>query len=213
MASARGKQQRDEEGEGGMTCIVGLVHDKGVTIGGDSRCTAGWVHTNHATSTPKVFRVADMIIGSTGTHRMCQLIQFALVKPEHPEGMDCIAYLVTHFANAVRDCLKAAGHAEKEKDRESYDGALLIGYRERLFSMGGDYAIDEDANSYCAVGSGQEVALGSMHTSARMGELLSPEKRITWALEAAATFSNGVGGPFVIETLASNTAQQESEAA
>jgi ATP-dependent protease HslVU (ClpYQ) peptidase subunit len=195
-----------------MTCIVGLVHAGGVTLGADSQTTSGWVHTTMADSLHKVFRVADMLIGSTGTARMSQLVQYALSKPEHPADMECVTYLVTHFADAVRDCLKTGGYAIKDKEQEMHDGSLLIGYRGRLFSLDTHFAINEVADGYYAIGSGQEVALGSMHTSDRMGDLLSPEKRVTWALEAAATFSNGVGGPFVIETLAHETAQ-ESEAA
>jgi len=195
-----------------MTCIVGLTHAGGVTLGADSQVTTGWVHAPLADSQGKIFRVGKMLIGGTGTLRQLQLAQYALALPEHPSDMACMTYLVTRFVDAMRDCLKNGGHATKDKDQESTPGALLIAYYGRLFNLASDYAVQETADSYYAVGSGQEVALGSLHTSARMGELLSPEKRVTWALEAAATFSNGVGGPFVIETLA-NEAAKESEAA
>jgi ATP-dependent protease HslVU (ClpYQ) peptidase subunit len=48
---------------------------------------------------------------------------------------------------------------------------------------------------YAAVGCGESYALGALHA---MEPTLSPKKRITRALEAAAFFSNGVTAPFHI---------------
>ena len=184
-----------------MTCIVGMVHDKGVTMGCDSQVTSGWTHSTLSKDSPKVFRKGDMLIGTTGTLRMLQLAHYALVIPDHPPEMDCIAYLATLFADAVRECFKNAGHAMKDKEQESNDGNLLIAYRGRLFSLGSYYSVSESAIGYDSVGSGEQVALGAMHMSAHMGEMITTDKRILWALEAASEFSSDVRGPYVIETL------------
>ena len=60
-----------------MTCIVGLVHNGIVYIGGDSAAiTIDGVQ--FLRSDPKVFIKEDFLIGFTSSYRMGQLIRFNL---------------------------------------------------------------------------------------------------------------------------------------
>lgn len=71
-----------------------------------------------------------------------------------------------------------------------------MGYHGKLYEVGSDYQVGIPADGYAAVGCGDCFALGALH-----GARGSPAARIRAALEAAAHFSAGVRGPFVIESL------------
>ncbi len=184
-----------------MTCIVGLVHQGKVIIGADSQASKGYVVSTLAPSTPKVFRLGEMVIGVCGSLRTLQLLRFALTLPSHPESRDVMAYIAVDVANAVRECLKSAGNAKKDSDQENHESELLIAYRGRLYSLHSDYSVMEVADGYYAVGSGAELAMGALHMSTHMGDLVAPKQRVRWALEASAAFNHGVSAPFILEVL------------
>lgn len=174
-----------------MTCIVGIARFGVVHIGGDSAGVSGLDLTVRAD--PKVFRNGPFVMGFTTSFRMGQLLRFAFTPPEHPEGLDDYAFMVTRFIDGVRECLKAGGYAKKDNEVEQ-GGQFLVGYRGQLYEVGSDYQVAIPAYGFAAIGCGADLALGALHA-------LSPEtdhRRILNALEAAATFNAGVCGPFTI---------------
>ena len=179
-----------------MTCIVALAHEGVIYMGCDSAGIGGYSRSNRVD--PKIYRVSDMLIGFTTSFRMGQLLGYSLVLPKHHSDVPIENYMATSFINAVRECLKTGGWAEKEKDQER-GGTFLVGYRKRIFEIFSDYQVGERAQPYNATGCGEDLALGSLFTS----EHLAPKDRIRIALEAAATFSAGVYAPFRFEELGS----------
>jgi len=65
----------------------------------------------------------------------------------------------------------------------------------RIFSMDSDFHIGEADVQYMAEGAGQELALGSLYSTA---QVKTPRKRVRMALEAAAKFNMSVRPPFTI---------------
>ena len=61
--------------------------------------------------------------------------------------------------------------------------------------MESDFHIGECDIEYMAEGSGQQVALGSLHSTSN---IKTPRKRVRMALEASAKFIMTVRGPFTI---------------
>lgn len=179
-----------------MTCIVGLIENGQVHMGGDSAVSYYVVQT---LVQRKVFRHGNFLLGYSGSVRMLQLLQFAFAPPEHPTDMGVERYLTTLFVDELRKLLKDAGNAGKEKEQESSTGYFLIGYRGRLFRVGFDYGIGEVAEGFDAIGSGCQVALGALHATQQMS--LVPQKRLELALRAAADLCQGVGTPFTFEVL------------
>lgn len=177
-----------------MTCIIGLVHDGRVYIGGDSAGIAGWDLTIR--NDPKVFRNGPFLIGFSSSFRMGQLLRYSLKPPLHENGIDTGRYLTTTFIDAVRDCLKAGGYARKESEQENA-GFFLLGYQGRLFRVDSDYQVGESLDGYDAVGCGSEAARGALYAAAH----LPPRKRIRLALKASEHLNAGVRGPFHIEML------------
>ncbi|HRH83558.1 MAG TPA: hypothetical protein PK210_04910 [Bacteroidia bacterium] len=63
-----------------MTCIVGLVDQEKVIIGGDSAATVGT--SISLWSDPKVFKIGDFIFGCEGSFRMIQLMKYKFIPPK-----------------------------------------------------------------------------------------------------------------------------------
>lgn len=177
-----------------MTCIVGLIHQDKVYIGGDSAGVAGTSLIVRADE--KVFTNDNFIMGFTGSFRMGQLLRYSLHPPKFHADEDIFKYMVTDFVNAVRECLKNGGFATKDKEEERA-GTFLMGFKGRLFKIEADYQVGESGKPFDACGCGDDIALGAMFASGH----LPPEERITQALEAAEQFSAGVRRPFIIKSI------------
>jgi ATP-dependent protease HslVU (ClpYQ) peptidase subunit len=159
-----------------MTCLVGLIDNDRVFIGGDSAAVAGdsvEIRTNR-----KVFRNGDFVIGFTGSFRVGQLLQYATLPSVEGDAME-------HIVLRVVPVIK--GIAGKETDE------ILIGYQGRLFKISSDYSVAEYP-AYAAAGQGEPYALGRMH-----GSLGAPEQRVVAALAAAEAHCGAVRAPFVVE--------------
>lgn len=186
-----------------MTVIAGLVDkQEGVVwIGADS---AGTQEDGRLTlrSDPKVFVVGPLLIGGTTSFRMLQLLRFHLVVPEYTPSHDDDPYrfLVTKVVDAVRDCLKTGGFAAR-RDEQEEGGSFLVGFAGHLYCIQDDYQVREAAEGYDAIGSGDELALGSLHTTANPWVCFRGEDRVKMALEAAQAHSAFVREPFLIKWL------------
>jgi len=169
--------------------VVGLVDNGNVYIGVDSAAVKGY-ETRVLLGPKKIFRAGEFLIGFTTSFRMGQILEHHLsVRPQGDESD--FAYMVTAFAEGVRDSLKDHGYSEIDNNRES-GGTLLVGYRGHLYKTTMEFAILEGRDGFDAIGCGEDYALGVLYV---LGEL-SPEARITAGLEAAAYFSGNVCPPF-----------------
>lgn len=180
-----------------MTCIIGLIDNDNVYIGGDSAALASY--SLIVREDKKVFKNKEFVMGFTSSFRMGQLLNFKLKVPSLFNGdgtkKEIYEYMVTDFVDAVRSCLKDGGYAENKNGVES-GGTFLVGYGNRLFEIEGDYQVGESIDGVMACGCGEDLALGSLYTTGTMD--LKPEERIKLALEAAEKYSAGVRRPFYI---------------
>ncbi len=180
-----------------MTCIVGIAEDGQVIIGGDSAGVGGYDLQIRADG--KVFRTRNYVMGFTSSFRMGQLLRYGDL-PEAPstaENWDLDRFMSTTFIDAVRKVLAAGGWLRTENGVER-GGTFLVGVRGALYNVEGDFQVGRTMNGYGAVGCGQDLALGSLHTTAAGN--LSPHQRVELALLAAEHHSAGVCGPFAYET-------------
>ena len=175
-----------------MTCIVGVVHDGKVHIGGDSAGVGGYSLTVRADR--KVFKNGDFVMGFTSSFRMGQLLRHSFSPPKRHPDTDIDKFMVTDFVNGVRDCLKSGGYAERHNEAEQ-GGVFLVGYAGRLFRIDSDYQVGEAVDGFDSVGCGEDIAKGALWASKDS----APEGRMRLALEAAERFSAGVRGPFHFE--------------
>lgn len=164
-------------------------------MGGDSAGVGGYDLTVRADQ--KVFRNGPMLFGFTTSFRMGQLLRYALTIPDHDPRVPLEKYMATTFIDAVRECLKSHGWAEKEKEQER-GGTFLVGYQAKLFTVYNDYQVGIAADGFDAVGCGGEIARGAIFATPE----LRGRARIELALHAAERMSTGVRGPFYIDSLA-----------
>lgn len=179
-----------------MTCIVGLEHEGRAWMGGDSAAVTASDMSLRIMEKPKILAIKDVLLGSAGSIRVNQLIHFSLKIPRQ-KVRDDYRYLCTDFINALRECLKNGGSARMEEGgEEGMENNLLVGYRGHVYQIETDYNVQTYKIGFGACGNGGNYALGSLFSTQRTK--LSPEKRITLALETAAYFSAGVSPPFHI---------------
>lgn len=178
-----------------MTCIVGVVEKHRVYLGADSAGVGGYSSLT-IRKDKKVFRNDDFVIAGTSSFRMIQLLRYAFVTPVYGCDANIDKFMATTFVDAIRECFKEGGFAQKSAEKES-GGSFLVGFQGRLFEIWDDYQVAEAASGYGALGCGAEVALGSLFATPDM----QAEKRIELALKASESHNAGVRAPFYIESV------------
>ena len=173
-----------------MTCIVGLIENNTVYMGGDSMSSRGW--DARTTKLKKVFKIKGFLIGYTSSFRMGQLLEHQLtITPQN--GNDDMTYMVSTFVDSIRQLFKDNGYTKIDNNREE-GGTFLVGYKSRLYKIGCDFQVNEFQDDFDACGCGEGYALAVMKAL----ENLPPKERILRSLEIASYFSNGVQEPFYV---------------
>lgn len=178
-----------------MTCIIGLIRNKKVYIGGDSAGVAGNDITIRKDS--KVFKVDKFIIGYTNSFRMGQLLRFKLKVDDQERNITDYEYMCTKFIDAVRKCLKDGGYAKIYDEREEI-GTFLIGYKNKLYVIFDDLQVGESYENFNAVGCGEDYAKGALDIILKSSKGYTAEKIIEKVLTTVVKFSSGVRPPFNI---------------
>lgn len=178
-----------------MTCIVGVIADDGVYMGGDSLASEPTSMDKYPLKgMSKVFHNGPLLIGVCGSLRMAQLLRYSLKIPQRSKVMSDHEFMATKFIHAVRRCFKDGGFGKMPEGEDNEGGNFIVGYRGGLYTIYVDFQVNEWAWNYAAIGSGGNYALGSLF----MTEGVKPEQRIISALEAATHFNAGVSPPFEI---------------
>ena len=184
-----------------MTCIVGLEHEGAVYLGGDSALSDADTGTLRVLREPKVFINLGVAFGCCSDLRAQQLLQYVLNVPDRDvEQLDDMEWLVTHLMGAVRALQKKKGTVKVSESVDTQEMQFLVGYRGHLYTVEENFQVYRSVDAWASVGSGSDLAMGSMHSTAKVAGL-SPEQRITMALEAAEAYNGQVRRPFHIVKL------------
>lgn len=179
-----------------MTAIVAIVEKGKIWMGGDSASMDVGSYSIDICKDSKVFINGNFIIGFTSSFRMGQLLQYSLEVPDKGHGVSDEKYMSTVFIDCVRECFKKGGYMTIENGVEK-GGFFLVGYNKKLYEIEPDFHVRIPSNNYYVCGCGGDICLGSLFST--KGK--EPKERIKIALNAAARFSAGVRGPFIIESL------------
>lgn len=165
-----------------MTCIVGLVRDGNVWIGGDRMGSDG--QTKIKVTRPKVFHNGEFVIGYTQCFRLGQLLEFAWKPPFQHTDLADVEYLCGPFVDSVSDLIGAHDI--------NIDGGpvFMFAYRGNLYTIEGNMCVLRH-EEYHAIGSGYSEAHGALHAMIYIDNnsqkiVVSPEAMIRVALESAA---------------------------
>ena len=189
-----------------MTCIIGFLekdlygNPKKIWIGGDSLGSNGY--TKSVNTNLKVFRhelFKNVIMGSTSTFRHIDLLQYSeKLFPEldwyKPGTVVDRKYMVTTFIPNLVNLFQNNICSESSERR---GGNFILGAKDKLFEIQSDYSVLEPACGYTAVGSGEDVAMGSLYATTHECTL-APHRHIEIALKAAENACCGVQRPFRI---------------
>lgn len=163
-----------------MTCIVGITDGTTVYIGGDRAYSNGLVVVSSLT--PKVIDKTNYLIGYAGNAGMGQSIAYTFNAPTYRVNTDIYRYVYELFVPALREHLK-----DHLSDKEDNQSSFVLGIKGKLFEIDtGDFQCTE--YDELAVGSGAAYAYGSLHTTKQF-PAATPDMRVTWALNAATTYS------------------------
>jgi ATP-dependent protease HslVU (ClpYQ) peptidase subunit len=177
-----------------MTCIAALVEKGKVYMAADSAATGGW--SQCIRSDGKMFAVSDdMLLGVCGSLRVRDLLKYKLPSLRYdPKQSDVTHFIVTDFVEAMRQCLRDGGACHSENGIDSFEGAVLIAFRGKLYEIDNDFQVAEQLAPYHAVGSGSDIAQGSLHST--HGLKMSARKRLERAMLASERYNASVRAPF-----------------
>jgi ATP-dependent protease HslVU (ClpYQ) peptidase subunit len=168
-----------------MTTIAAIRTPTSILMGGDSA-----QHTNGSISlvaTPKVFFNGDFLFGVAGSPRLAEIVQYEFVPPPKIQGTSWSQFLTRSFVPQFKTVLGA----ERDLIEKS---AVLVGTKGGgIFEINRNWFVVQSQETYAAIGSGGDFALGSFHST--RGD---PRRRLLKALKAAAEFNAYVRPPFTI---------------
>ena len=171
-----------------MTCIVGIVDNDTVYIGGDRGASDN--ESIVSLAQPKVFVNGDWLIGYSGNIGNGQLLQF-ITLPAVGEDDDPFKLLRLDIVEELKSAIDSFG-TEPDENNET---DILVGCKGRLFEMTlGEWGVAEVTET--AIGSGGTFALGSLFST--KDTYTNPMIRMTYALNAAITYSPTCQGPMDI---------------
>jgi hypothetical protein len=166
-----------------VTCIVGLVEDNTIYMGGDRSASDDISIVSMIK--PKVSIRDEWIYGYAGTIGIGQLINY--IDLPSPEG-DIEKLIRLDICESLKTMIDS--HA---RDIENDDTGFLIGAKGRLFEFNvSDWGVLEIDQT--SIGSGSQIAFGSLYTSIDN----NPIDRIGLAIGAAITYSPSCQGPIDI---------------
>lgn len=182
-----------------MTVALAIVAPDGsIHMAADGRATAGdsmfpqarklWTHLD-----------GRMGMATAGPGRLGQELR-SVWKPPPIDYLTGDDYLL-EVAGSIEAHLHASEHlwavVAREDETQHFDGAVLVAHAGRVVWIGGDFCVNEvdPDRPYIALGTGGEVATGSLDATHELGVEIG--QRIDLALAAAAREVISVGPPFV----------------
>ena len=187
-----------------MSCVVGLMFEGEVWMGGDSYGSIKGV--SYPGCLPKFCRRAEpngaeMLLGGCGTDRFNNAMRYNLQIPAFSEGDDIHRYLNCDFTDAIRASLRNAGLVKVEDGQEYHENSLLLAFKGALYYMGSDFNFTSTpSRDFLVIGSGEDFAMGALHAGLHLTKL-SAQAIVTSALQAASSLGTTVAPPFHVEKL------------
>jgi ATP-dependent protease HslVU (ClpYQ) peptidase subunit len=182
-----------------LTCIVGLVEDGTVYLGGDSAVSTA--HGKLIKAQPKVYKRGDFVIGGAGSSIIIQAMSHITTLPPCYENQDPLEYIINTFMPCFRSAVREVGQMAVENGIESMENYFLIGFKGHLFRIGSKFDVLESIDDMMSIGSGAYHALGALYVIDKLNIDIDPEDKIKIALESAAKYDEYVSEPFTIESM------------
>lgn len=183
-----------------MSVVIALKDENGVCwLACDRQITYGSTKKIFGDDQNKVFDVKERpgyLIGSVGFLRGINLLEanncYIDELAYYRKSID-YDYMVNVFVPSVAALYHEAGFTDVEAKTLDLKNELLVVANDNIYEVGGDGSIMVIDN-YSAIGSGSELAMGSLATT----DGAEPKERLTLALEAAHSNIYCGGGGVII---------------
>ena len=175
-----------------MTAIVGYVNEKYTYLATDSLRIAGYNNIDH--TDVKIFQLGPVLVGNCGSVRDVQVFQYHVEWPETTEA-NMEKKIIQYLIPRMRKSFASAGVLTKKDEIESLESMFLLATTEGLFTIYGNFCVTHHERKYAAIGSGAELAKGSLYDSHCTTE---PQIKaaLRKALEAASYHNVSIASPF-----------------
>lgn len=147
----------------------------------------------------KIFRLGEMLVGSSGTIHCGQIVEHLIDVPAIPRDANLISWLVKEFVVPLRSAMKAyGGECKNRSGDDEMDGRLLVGLRGNVFEVDCGYGVYTHAPLFAAIGCADQEAISAMFTAQNLKPDLPARDVVRYGLEAAAEFDVNIRPPFEI---------------
>lgn len=168
-----------------MSLVVAIKDKDRIVLGADKQASTGGTKDHTNTKIWKLDELPGAIIGSVGSARASQIIQYSQVIDKNliTDNIDT-TFVVRVLAPTLANGLRANGIVVDHADGSKCDmmpNAFIFAYKERAWTIWHDLSVSE-IEDYFAIGSGSDVARGVLYATTEK----NPFDRIVTSIEAAA---------------------------
>lgn len=168
-----------------MSLVIAIKDKDRIVLGADKQASTGG-SKDHANT--KIWRLEELpgaIMGSVGSARASQIIQYSNIIDKNLLGQDLdTEFIVRVLAPTIAGGLKANGVVVDSSEGARCDlmpNAFIFAYKDKAWTIWHDLSVSE-IDEYFAIGSGADVAKGALFATPEK----DPFNRIVVSIEAAA---------------------------
>jgi 20S proteasome alpha/beta subunit len=168
-----------------MSLVVAIKDRNRIVLGADKQASTGGTKDHTNTKIWKLEELPGALIGSVGSARASQIIQYSQVIDKNliTDNIDT-TFVVRVLAPTLANGLRANGIVVEAGDGGKCDmmpNAFIFAYKDRAWTIWHDLSVSE-IEEYFAIGSGSDVARGVLFATPEK----NPFDRIVTSIEAAA---------------------------
>ena len=179
-----------------MTIIVALKDKENnqVLLGADKQTTRGQMTykspgkliTLPLTITgDDVIEKSEMHIGLCGYAFMKTFFKYGFDIPKMNHGMDFISYLYQKFFPELRKGLTDNSLVKKKEGELDTESGMLIVFEGEIYCIGSNFCVDIIDSDFYTMGSGCEVATGSLYTNLKYHPETDKKEIVKQAIKSA----------------------------
>jgi len=154
-----------------MTTIIAMRDSNGFIFAADAQVTDTERPYQHK-SMKKIVEINEYVMAGAGNSRCCDVILYGWEPPKY-DGSELYIFMVSKFITAMRKQHEDTGITLKEDE----DFVFLVGFKDRVFHIAGNYAVLETDTGLYGIGTGAGYALGAIAHGATLQEAMKIAKK------------------------------------
>ena len=168
-----------------MSLVIAIKDKDRIVLGADKQASTGTTKDHTNTKIWELEELPGAIIGSVGSARASQIIQYSQIIDKNLLGKDIdTEFIVRVLAPTIANGLKANGIVVDSSENAKCDmmpNAFIFAYEDKAWTIWHDLSVSE-IDEYFAIGSGSEVGRGALFATPEK----DPFSRIVTSIDAAA---------------------------